>query len=558
MAELRALTTAQVQNTLADLVSWALKSTSLGATVMSEVAGAMGALPGNAPIVPANSSDFAVTFPDGGWLRADQDQQFTRVQAFYGIGQAVAGALTNSASRLGTVVGTCATDSSTTNDAACLTTFIQTFGARALRRPITADDVTFYTGVYGASTAADAAAYADVITVMLNSPDFLYFVEHGGDPVAGQAGVYALSAYELASRLAYHLWDTMPDDELWQAAASGSLLQASVYQMEVDRLFASPRARTAMRRFFEDYVQDNSSGGPRGTGGLNYHDLTSRVGTPVFTAFAGANVPTGATYRNMVDDAVGMLDYYTWTAPGTIHDLLTSSLSFAKTSDLAAIYGIAAWDGAAAPPSFPDGQRPGLFTRALFVAAGLETAPILKGVFLRRYVLCDTIGRPPPQAANAVVTPSTTETTREVTTALTAPAACSGCHTSYINPLGFATEGFDGLGRLRTEEALYNTDGTVAARLAVDTTGAPHVLMGDDATQAAGPAELMRIVESSNKPAACLTRNYFRYTFGRFEDLSLDGCSLEAIRGKLDGGGRLVDMLKAVTMTPAFKNRAFQ
>ncbi|MES1205692.1 MAG: DUF1592 domain-containing protein [Pseudomonadota bacterium] len=558
VAELRALTTAQVQNTLADLVSWALKSTSLGATAMNEAAGAMAALPDNAPVVPTNDSDLGVTFPDGGWLRADQDQQFTRVQAFYGIGQAVAKSLTSSASRLGAVVGTCATDSSTANDATCLTTFIQTFGARALRRPLTPDEITSYTGVYGTTTTADAAAYADVITVMLNSPDFLYFVEHGGDPVAGQPGVYALSAYELASRLAYHLWDTMPDDELWQAAASGSLLQASVYQAEVDRLFASPRARAVMRRFFEDYVQVNGSGGPRGTGGLNYHDLTARVSTPAFTAFAGANVPTAATYANMVDDAVGMLDYYAWTAPGTIHDLLTSSLSFAKTADLAGIYGIATWDGMSAPPSFPTGQRPGLFTRALFVAAGVETAPILKGVFLRRYVLCDTIGRPPPQAANVVVTPSTTQTTRQVTTAVTASAACSGCHASYINPLEFATEGFDGLGRVRAQEALYKPDGTVAARLPVDTTGAPHVFMGDATTPATGPADLMRIIDASNKPAACLARNYFRYTFGRFEDLSLDGCSLEAVRSKLDGGGHLMDMLKAVTMTPAFKNRAFQ
>ena len=525
---------------------------------MGEVTGAMGALPENVPIVPTNNTDFGVTFPDGGWLRADQDQQFTRVQAFYGIGQAVARALTNSSSRLGAVVGTCATDSSAANDASCLTTFIQTFGARALRRPITADEVTFYTGIYGTTTAADAAAYGDVITVMLNSPDFLYFVEHGDQPVTGQSGVYALSAYELAARLAYHVWDTMPDDELWQAAANGSLLQASVYQIEVDRLFASPRARAAMRRFFEDYLQVNGSGGPRGTGGLNHHDLTSRVGTPMFTAFAGANVPTASTYQNMVDDAVGMLDYYTWTAPGTIHDLLTSPLSFAKTADLAAIYGISAWDGVAAPASFPAGQRPGLFTRALFVAAGLDTAPILKGVFLRRYVLCDTIGRPPPQAANAVVTVSTTQTTRQVTTALTAGGACSGCHTNYINPLGFATESFDGLGRLRTQEALYNADGTVATRLPVDTTGAPHVLMADSATQAAGPADLMRIIDASNKPVACLARNYFRYTFGRFEDVSLDGCSLEAVRQKLDGGGHLIDMLKAVTMTSAFKNRAFQ
>jgi len=55
-----------------------------------------------------------------------------------------------------------------------------------------------------------------------------------------------------------------------------------------------------------------------------------------------------------------------------------------------------------------------------------------------------------------------------------------------------------------------------------------------------------------------MARNYFRYTFGRFEDLGLDACSLEMVRQKLDGGGHLVDMLKAITLTPAFKRRVFQ
>jgi hypothetical protein len=558
MDQLRPLTTAQVQNTLQDLLTWAMAGASTASTILGEVAAPMGSLPGNVPIVPSNVADLVTAFPDGGWLRADQDPQFTRVQATYNIGVAVGQAVTNSSARMGVLVGSCATDTSSSNDASCLTAFIQRFGARALRRPLTADEVTFYTGVYGSSTTASPAAYADVVAVMLNSPDFLYLVEHGDQPVAGQTVVYTLSPYELASRLSYHVWDTMPDDQLWQAASDGTLLQDTVYQAQVDRLFAAPRARATMHRFFQDYLQVNGTGGPRGTGGLNYHELTSRVGTPIFTAFAGANLPTASTYQNMVTDAIGLLDYFTWTAPGTVHDLLTSPLSFAATADVAAIYGVPVWDGKSAPPALPADQRPGLFTRALAVAAGVDSAPILKGVYLRRYVLCDTIGRPPPAAANVTVALSTTRTTRQVTEAVTASTACSGCHVSYLNPLGFATESFDGLGRFRTTETLYNTDGTVATRLPVDTSSAPHVMMGDDTTTASGAADVMRLVESSHKPEACLARNYFRYTFGRFEDVSLDGCSLEMIRKTLDNGGHLVDMLKTVTQTPAFKRRAFQ
>jgi hypothetical protein len=538
-------------------VASALGDPTAGPTVLTEIASTMASLPPNVPIVPQNSVAFAAAFPDGGWLRADQDIQFSRVQAFYNIGVQMGQALTLPA-RLGKVVGSCATDTDSSNDATCLTAFIQNFGARALRRPVTAADVSFYSGVYGTDTKADPAAYADVITALLSSPELLYFVEHGDAAVANAPGVYTLTAFELASRLSYQVWDAAPDAELLAAAADGSLLTPAVYQKQVDRLYADSRAQAALHRFFADYLEVESSGGPRGTGGLNYHKLSLRNSDPLFKAYAGSDLPSDSLGQELADDATAMLDYYTWTAPGTIHDLLTSELSFAQTADVAKLYGVAAWDGKSSPPSFPDGQRPGLFTRALFLAAGADTSPILKGIYLRRYVLCDTIGPPPPAAANAMVPITTTQTTRQATETLTGVAPCNGCHTTYINPLGFATENFDGLGRYRTEQTLYAADGTVAATLPVDTAVTPYVGMSDGKTTASGPAELMSEIDASNKPGACLARNYFRYTYGRFEDLNADGCALENIRQTLDSGGHLVDLWKAVVQTPSFKQRTFQ
>jgi Protein of unknown function (DUF1592)/Protein of unknown function (DUF1588)/Protein of unknown function (DUF1595)/Protein of unknown function (DUF1585) len=555
--QLRALTTLQYTNTVSDLAAWALSDETAGTTVLTEVASSLASLPSNVPIVPQNSVALAAAFPDGGWLRADQDIQFSRVQAFYNIGAQVGQALT-SAARLGKVVGTCATDADTSNDASCLTSFIQSFGAHALRRPVTAADVTFYSGVYGSDTKADPAAYADVISALLSSPEFLYFVEHGETAVPNLPGVYTLSAYELASRLSYQVWDATPDAELLAAAADDSLLMPAVYQKEVDRLYADPKAKAALHRFFTDYLEVEDSGGPRGTGGLNYHKLSLRDSDPLFKAYAGADLPSDSLGQHLTDDATAMLDYYTWTAPGTIHDLLTSELSFAQAADVAQIYGVAAWDGNSSPPTFPDGQRPGLFTRALFLAAGADTSPILKGIYLRRYVLCDTIGPPPPAAANAMVPITTSQTTRQATEALTSVAPCNGCHTAWINPLGFATEDFDGLGRYRTEQTLYAADGSVATKLPIDTAVTPYVGMADDKTTASGPAELMTEIDASNKPGACLARNYFRYAFGRFEDLTADACALESIRQTLDKGGHLIDLWKAVVQTPAFKQRTFQ
>jgi hypothetical protein len=554
---LRALTTLQYTNTLSDLASAALSDSAAGAALLTEIASSLSSLPPNVPIVPQNSVTLAAAFPDGGWLRADQDIQFSRVQAFYNIGVQVGQALTTPA-RLGQVVGSCATDADSSNDAACLTSFIQSFGTRALRRPLTDADLTFYSGVYGSDSKADPAAYADVIAAMLSAPEFLYFVEHGEAQVSNLPGVYSLSAFELASRLSYQVWDAAPDAELRAAAADGSLLTAAGYQKQVDRLFADPKAHAALHRFFTDYLEVESSGGPRGTGGLNYHQLSLRNSDPLFKAYAGSDLPSDSLGQHLADDATALLDYYTWTTPGTIHDLLTSELSFAQTDDVAKLYGVPAWDGKSSPPALPAGQRPGLFTRALFLAAGADTAPILKGIYLRRYVLCDTIGPPPPAAANAMVPITTTQTTRQATETLTSVSPCNACHTSYINPLGFATENFDGLGRFRTEQTLYAADGTVAAKLPIDTVVTPHVGMGDSTTTASGPTELMREIDASNKPGACLVRNYFRYTFGRFEDLTADGCALEAVRKTLDNGGHLVDLWKAVVSTPAFKQRTFE
>ena len=332
-----------------------------------------------------------------------------------------------------------------------------------------------------------------------------------------------------------------------------------MYQQQVDRLFADPRAQQTLDQFFIDYLQTESVGGPRGTGGLNYHYLAdpNSLASVQFQAFAGPDLPDVSLYANMVADAVGMVNYFSTTG-GTLNDLLTSPLSFAQTADVAKIYGLAPWDGKASPPSFPASQRPGLFTRGLFTSAGIDTSPILKGVFLRRYVLCDELGTPPALANGKSVPLTTDETTRQATTALTSGSPCNGCHTNWINPLGFATESFDGLGRYRTQQTLYSSTGAVADTLPVDTAVTPYVMMGDGTTQAAGASDLMNLIVASDKPAACLAPNYFRYTFARFEDLTLDACALETMRTTVANGGPIADLWKSVTQTSLFMQRTIQ
>lgn len=540
VAGLRRLTMTQLRNTLADLAAWAAGSASAGQAVLTEVAAPLATLPADRrEVVPQDLH--------GSYRRLDQSLQQAHVEATYDVAVALGAALTTAA-RLGTVVGACATDTNTSNDASCLDAFIKKFGARVFRRPLDASEVELYKTVYGTSAAASAAAYADLIGVLLTAPEALYFVEHGASQVAGQTGVYELTPHELASRLSYQLWQTAPDDRLLAAAANGTLQDPTVYDAEVARMLADARARPALDEFFADWmkVQDLPA-------------LDAKNADPVFRTFAAADLPDAKLRQAMIDDVLGMLRYYAWTQPAGIATILTSELSFARDARLAKLYGVSAWNGTGAPPALPAGQRPGLLTRALFLATGsANTRPIMKGVFLRTNVLCDPIPAP-PAAANAnppALDPNMT--TREIVEEITEmPASsCRICHAGLINPLGFATEGFDALGRFRTEQRLFDASGTETGRKPVNTATIPQVVAGDP-TPIASPAELMALMVASGKVEACLSRHFFRFTYGRWEGAA-DGCALERGRRTLVDGGTVLDLAAAAVKADTFKRRTFE
>jgi hypothetical protein len=537
---LRRLTSTQYRNTLASIASWSLGDATQGSALMNELTDTLHALP----------DDQREPVPEdlhGSYRRLDQSLQQEHVDTYYAVGVAMGAALTTPA-RLGKVVGACATDTDATNDGDCLDKFIQRFGTEVLRRPPSADETTFYKSVYGTSTAADPAAYADVIGVMLNTPQFLYFVEHGDAPVAGQAEVYEVSPYELAARLSYQFWETTPDDELLKVAADGTLAQPDVYAQQVERLYADPHTQATIGEFVADWLKTED------LPALDAHNTD-----PTFKNFAGADLPKPELRQQMIDDVLDMLAYYVWKKPGSLDDVLTSDLSFNKGTDLGKIYGIAPWDGAGTPPSFAAGTRPGLLTRALFVTSGsANTRPILKGVFIRRGMICDDIP-PPPPGANAVPPELRPDmTTRQVVEELTQKqgTVCAACHKTIINPLGFATEGFDSLGRARTEQRLFDANGAEVGSKPVDTQSVP-LITPDDQTASSGPKDLANLIVRSGKANACLARNYFRFTYARW-DTDADGCALEDMRQKLANGGKLGDLLKEVAMSPEFRRRAFQ
>jgi hypothetical protein len=529
---LRRLSLVQYRNTVRDLVRFVLPADA--EAIDGELTLLFDALPEDRRVGP--DKHYA------GFTHLDQDVQQDHIDASYDVAIALGASLTASSARLETVVGACATDADEGNDDACLDDFIRRFGERALRRAVSDEDVAFYRSPAG-DAPFDAPDYADAITLLLTAPHMLYFVEHGQESPEERV---ALDAYEIASRLSYHFWQTLPDEELFEAARSGALLDEEGFTTQVDRVWADPRTRDAVGSFFAEWL-DNTT----------LEELDSRVGTPVFDSFAGDFTPGPELRERMLAEVTDAATYYAFEGSGSFGEFLSSTRSFAKTDDLASIYGVAPWSGEGEPPALGP-ERVGLITRAAYLATGsANTRPIMKGVFLRKALLCDDIPPPPPNAAANPPMLSDSMSTREVVEELTGDGVCAGCHTTVINPLGFATENFDALGRVRSEQVLYDEDtGEAVGSAPIDTETVPTV-DGGDGTVSSGAADLMGLILASEKPAACFARQYFRFTFGRVEDLDKDACVLESVKDTLDEDKPLAEVLRTVALTAAFRQRTF-
>jgi len=533
---LRRLSSTQYRNMLTDLVTASLPADA--SEVLLAVRSSLDRIPRDQRVTPAGTTH-------GGFTRMDQTLQQAFVDATYQVAVDVGRQLTLSSTRLGTLMGACATDASTANDAACLEGFVRRFGQRALRRPVPEEEVAAFTAVAG-STPVDAAAVADVVAMVLTSPYFLYHVEHGATASPDDS---RLDAYELASRLSFHFWQTGPDEALLNAAASGTLNTEEGYAQQVRRVFEDPRTAATLDGFFNEWWR------------LHELDrLDARLGDPLFDAFVGADRPGPELHARMVREVLDMTRHVT-SRGDPVAALLTNRKSFARTEDLARLYGMSAWNGEGEPPDFTDARRVGLITRPALLASGsANTRPIMKGFRIRSALLCDTVPPPPDNAAaNNPINLSPTSTTREVVEAITQQpgTACAGCHNTLLNPMGFATENFDALGRARLHQVLFAADGQRLGERPVDTRSVPQVSPGD-LRESQGAGEVTRLIAESGRFESCLARQYFRFTFGRMEDTATDGCALAALESAAQSGASLADVLRLAALRPEFRRRTFR
>jgi hypothetical protein len=502
-----------------------------------------------APIIdryPQDQLGASIDGKHGGFSSADQTVQQQHIDLSYDVGVRVGEVLTRDAARIGRVFGACATDGNAANDAQCIDSFLDGFASRALRRPLAAEDRAFYRNAIGGRVAA--ADLADLVALVLTAPQFLYHVEHGA-AVADRPTRFVLDPWELAARLSFHFWQSPPDEALREAARSGALATDAGFAAQVQRLFDDPRTERSLDRFFREYLWLDT-----------LPALDSRVGDAVFDAFRGDVTPTGALRAAMIDDVLA-------SARSTVRRgapfaaLLDDRRSYARDATLARIYRTPAWSGAGEAPMFSEPQRAGLLTRAAFLSTGTSnTRPIIKGVFIRMGLLCDPIPAPPNNAAATPIPMLEMRTTRQVVEALTEAdgTPCAGCHSSLINPLGFASENFDALGRARSVQRFFDASGRVVGEAPVNTRSTPLV-SGSDPRPTDDAVALTRMLVESSRLQACFARQYFRFTFGRLErpDGS-DDCALSRIHDSALAGRPLAEVLRVVAMDPAFRSRSFQ
>lgn len=413
-------------------------------------------------------------------------------------------------------------------DADCAATFAADFGRRAWRRPLDADERAALAAVFAAGTAAGgfSEGIARTTAVLLASPQFLYRLEPGAGATADLPGAVALSPYELATRLSYLVWGSMPDETLFDAAQGGHLAAPDDLEREARRMLNDPRAHTIVSTFHAQWL------------GLDRLDGLDKdtVVYPMYTPALGAAFAQET--NRFVDEVV-------WNREGTLAALLTAPYTFGDAT-LAAFYGLPAGTGSGFALLQTGGaQRAGLLTQGAFLSVygkANQSDPVHRGRFVRERMFCTTPA-PPPQ--NIVIRPPDLDprlTTRQRFDQHTSDPLCSGCH-ARLDPIGFGFEHYDGIGRWRDMEGGQPVDGT-GSLTETDVDGD-----FDGAVQLAG-----RLAQST-EVQVCYATQWFRFGYGRGET-DADACTLHDLATAFVAAkGNIRELIVALTQTDAFRYR---
>ena len=373
--------------------------------------------------------------------------------------------------------------------AACADTFVTTFGGKLYRRPLTAAEKGRYLAVFEKVGKTDFKAFVGWATsTMLQSPSVIYRAELG-EPAGG--GRFKLTPYEVASELSFALTGAAPGPELLQLAAANKLgtadeVEAAARTLIFEGQGIRPAFRETVLRFHDQWLGLDS------LSNLKKDDMAF----PDFTAEIQSSL--GEETRRFISSVL-------LEDKGTFANLLTAPHTFVD-SKLAKFYGF----GAATGTDFtrvnrPEGWGLGLLAQGSMLAVeahSLTTSPTKRGYLVRTKLLCGVVP-PPPPVVDPIPEPTEANTTRERYEVLhMSDPSCKGCHL-LMDPIGFAFENLDAVGRYRAKEGKYdiNATGSVTGTTAGD-------------LPFNGAAELARALAPLPEISDCLGAYLAAYSFG--------------------------------------------
>jgi len=418
--------------------------------------------------------------------------------------------------------------SSTVADTLCARQIVTRLGTRAYRRELTTHDVsglmTFYRR--GAEQAGFEEGIRSALQAMLASPYFVFRFETTPDD-ATPGKDYKLSDYELASRLSFFLWSSIPDDRLLKLAAAGRLSQPLTLDTEVKRMLVDPRADALATRFGGQW--------------LRLQDI-EKVRPDVFW-FPDYDEQLGAAMKKETELFFGDIVRH----DRSILTLLTGNYTFVNER-LARHYGFKNISGEQfRRVTYPDSNRRGILGQgSMLVQTSLanRTSPVLRG----KWVMEVVIGMPPPPPPpNVPSLDETTDgkdgkplTTRERMELHRKNITCRTCH-QYMDPIGLALDNFDVTGRWRYRENA----------MLLDTQGQLY-----DGTPVSTPAELSRALLKRPTPfVRHFTENLMAYALGR-RVAEEDQPAVRAIAQRSAASGyKFSSFVMGVVNSPAFRMR---
>jgi hypothetical protein len=405
----------------------------------------------------------------------------------------------------------------------CVRRILSDFARRAWRRPVSEAEVSSLMHpleVAAAQGATRTAGLRHALAAVLISPHFVFKVELSEG---------RLDRYELATRLSYALWATMPDEELFAAAESGALETDEGLLAQVDRMLEHPRADALLENFAARWL---------GYSTLENHDADD-VLFPTFTAELAHSMKREANLfiRDLLDAEAPtpelLLAQFTY-----VDDLLSDHYGLGSRPE-----GVAAGEFWRVDTSSA-AERRGLLTLGALLTAtsfAARTSPVKRGDFVFSHMLCGKIPPPPPEVEGLPDGEDPGATTlRERMERHSKDPACSGCH-SIMDPLGFGLENYDAVGRYRTHEGAHEVD-------------ASGVLPGDVAFE--GAFELAEILAEDPRFPRCVTKHFMTYALGRILKGKQDEQWVEYLTaGAQEQNGSLKDMIRIVVLSEPFRSR---